>query len=265
MNKIFKSTILTLCASAVVASSAFASSSLLPVRETLEKEGFDISWDQATKSVTITKDNFSLTEAVGDNFVLFHDTTYAPEEFFANVYESAKESNDTYSTVTVTEVGENYFMAEDSTLGLVEFLVDDNTNIHHEKNKMAYRLSDLEEGMTVKVNMADAMTLSLPPQVYAYEVVITNNSVAIEEGNTHVSYSASVTEIGEDYVIAETSDIGTVRFNVDESTNIHHEKNKMAYRLSDLEEGMNITLDCSEAMTKSIPPQVYAYEIVISE
>jgi hypothetical protein len=39
----------------------------------------------------------------------------------------------------------------------------------------------------------------------------------------------------------------------------------MAYRLSDLEEGMNITLDCSEAMTKSIPPQVYAYEIVISE
>lgn len=175
MNKLFKTTLVTLCVSAAVSASALAESALLPVRSTLENAGYTVTWEQSSQSVTITKDDFSLTEKIGDTLILYKNAAYAPEEFFDDIYlaNKAPESEE-YTAATIVEVADDYILANSDDLGLVKFMVDENTNIHHERNKMLYRLDALEPDMTIKVNHSDAMTLSLPPQTYAYEVVITN-------------------------------------------------------------------------------------------
>lgn len=177
MNKFFKTTILTLGAAALLSTSALAesSSALLPVRATLEREGYTVTWDQDSVSITISKDDFTVTEKIGDTLILYRDTAYAPEEFFAEIYSSDKQVEPvTYTNATITEIGDNYIIAESDTFGTVQFIVDENTHIHHEKNKMLYRIDSLEEGMDIKVHNSDAMTLSLPPQTYAYEVIVLN-------------------------------------------------------------------------------------------
>lgn len=46
------------------------------------------------------------------------------------------------------------------------------TVIRHEKNKMAYRLESLEPGMLIKVVHGSQMTMSIPPQTPAKEIII---------------------------------------------------------------------------------------------
>ncbi|WP_053985380.1 stalk domain-containing protein [Niameybacter massiliensis] len=50
--------------------------------------------------------------------------------------------------------------------------VNDDTLIHHEKNKMIYKAEDLEKGMKVTVKHSPIMTLSLPGQTTAFEITI---------------------------------------------------------------------------------------------
>lgn len=180
LNKFLKTTLLTLCAAALFSASALAesSSALLPVRATLEREGYTVTWDQDSLSVTISKGDFTLTEKIGDTIILYRDTAYAPEEFFNELYAGGVQDKQTepviYTYATITEVGDNYILAENEIYGEIKFIVNDETDIHHEKNKMLYRLDALEAGMNIKVHNSDAMTLSIPPQTYAYEVIVLN-------------------------------------------------------------------------------------------
>lgn len=50
--------------------------------------------------------------------------------------------------------------------------VNDDTSIHHEKNKMLYTVKDLEKGMKVSVKHSPVMTMSLPGQTTAFEITI---------------------------------------------------------------------------------------------
>lgn len=50
--------------------------------------------------------------------------------------------------------------------------VNDDTSIHHEKNKMLYTVKDLEKGMKVSVKHSPIMTMSLPGQTTAFEITI---------------------------------------------------------------------------------------------
>nr|WP_307990308.1 hypothetical protein [uncultured Niameybacter sp.] len=50
--------------------------------------------------------------------------------------------------------------------------VNDDTFIHHEKNKMLYTVKDLEKGMKVSVKHSPVMTMSLPGQTTAFEITI---------------------------------------------------------------------------------------------
>ncbi len=74
--------------------------------------------------------------------------------------------------------------------------------------------------------------------------------------------TGTVTEIGENYIEAETAQYGTVVFNIDESTRFHHAVNRRIYTLNDVKVGDTLSFYHSGAMTMSLPPQTYTYEVV---
>lgn len=259
MNKFTRGAALTLAAVVVTGTTAFANGSLLPVRATLEEKGFEVAWEQESKTVVIRDGGFVVEEQVGENISLEYDVTYADESFFEEV-DAMKKAYEEYSTnATVKEVGENYFLADSDKLGEVMFMVDENTHFHHEMNRMLYRFNDVTAGSSVKVYFSEAMTASLPPQTYAKEVVFLNTAPVEQK----IFVTGNVTEVGENFILAETETMGEVMFMVGEETNIHHEMNRRFYTLADIEKGMTISVNHAEAMTASLPPQVAAYEIII--
>lgn len=260
MRKITRGTALTLAAVLLTSSAAFAEESLMPVRATLEEKGYAVEWNQEEKSVVIRDGGFVVEEQVGEKIALEYDVTYADESFFEEV-DAMKKAYEEYSTkATVTEVGENYFLADTERMGEVMFRVDDNTHFHHEMNRMLYKFNDVQVGTALKVYFAETMTASLPPQTYAKEVVFLNTAQI--EQQTFVT--GTVTEVGENFILAETETMGEVMFMVDATTNIHHEMNRRLYTLADIEKGMKISVNHAEAMTASLPPQVAAYEVIIN-
>lgn len=257
MKKLLKGTAITLAALTVLSTTAFAAS--VPVRETFEKMGFTVTWNQETKTVTIAKDSYSYSEPVGENITLDYDTTYTTEEFVNSVY-TGYEKEALSATAIVKEVGEGYFLADTDKMGEVIFTVDENTFYHHEVNRMLYTFADVKEGTKVKVYFSEAMTASLPPQTYAKEVVFlrVEENLAVSE----LSQVFTVSGKGEDYILASNETMGEVIFKVDENTSFRHERNRRLYTLADVEVGSNLQITFSEAMTASLPPQTYATDVV---
>ena len=258
MNILKKGAALALCATTFLSTTAFAEEAVLPVRETLEGKGYEVNWVQESKTVVISDGGFVVEEAVGDRISLDYDTTYASESFFTNIDEQRKAYEEYSTNATVKEIGEGFFLADTEKLGEVMFRYDDKTHFHHEMNRMLYKANDLAVGSSLKVYFDQAMTASLPPQTYASEIVILN-VVAPEKLTTN----ATVTEIGEGFILAESEKLGEVKFMVDENTLIRSEKNKMRYMLTDVIVGLEVTVSYADAMTMSLPPQVYAYEVVL--
>lgn len=258
MKKILKTTALILSAVTLLSSSVFAEENRIPLRATFEENGFTVTWHQETLSVSLEKDGFKHTEAVGDRIQLDYDTTYisreAVDEIFADYYKEMLSSS-----ATVKEVGEGYILASSDKLGEVIFTVDENTNIHHEKNRMLYKLTDITADMKLKVYYSEAMTASLPPQTYATEVIILNLQ---EEPEVELSQVFTVSEKGEGYILASNETMGEVMFTVDETTLFRHEMNRRLYTLSDVEAGIKLQITFEEAMTASLPPRVHATDVV---
>ncbi len=252
MKNLTKALIAGVISATLLTTTAFAA---VPVRSTFEELGFTVNWDQQTKTVTLTNGDFTFSEVIGENFKLENDTTTTTEEYATSIIDAWKKEA-LSAVVTITEINKDgSFWAQSEKLGEVVFKTDENTSFHHEMNRMAYRFENLEVGKKVKVYYAEAMTLSLPPQVYATEVVFLNEEV-------NLSMTGTIIETGEGFVLAETEN-GEVMFKFDENTNLHHEMNRMFYAFTDLTKGMKVTIYHSEAMTLSLPPQTYATEIVI--
>ncbi len=260
MNILKKGAALALCATTFLSTTAFAEEAVLPVRETLEGKGYEVNWVQESKTVVISDGGFVVEEAVGDRISLDYDTTYASESFFTNIDEQRKAYEEYSTNATVKEIGEGFFLADTEKLGEVMFRYDDKTHFHHEMNRMLYKANDLAVGSSLKVYFDQAMTASLPPQVYAIEVVFLNN---IQAEATRLSASGEIKEVGTDYILVDTDEMGEVEFKFDENTNLHHEINRRFYAFTELEAGMLVTIYHDEAMTASLPPQTYASEIVI--
>lgn len=96
--------------------------------------------------------------------------TYAIEVVFSEELENTTEAFVTEGVVT--EVGENYFLVKDENGNEMQFNVNDETIFHHTINKRIYKFDDIEVHAEVSVTHTEAVTLSLPPQTTAIEVVL---------------------------------------------------------------------------------------------
>ncbi len=73
----------------------------------------------------------------------------------------------------ITEIdGESVLVGEVTDANAVRLIVTENTEIKHEMNRRAYRLEDLEVGMTISGTHSGAATFSIPPQSEAFSIVI---------------------------------------------------------------------------------------------
>lgn len=251
MRDLLKGAAITMAAITLLAVTVYAAADI-PVRKTFENEGYTVTWNQETKTVTLERDGIAVSEPVGENIVLDYDTTYTTKEFADSVRENY--ANELFSTTaTVKEAGEGYFLADTEKLGEVIFMIDENTALHFEDNTAA----TVEKDAVVKVYFANTMTLSLPPQTYAKEVIVKNAQPAV------LTTEGVVESVGDEYFTVKTADEEVIRFNVGEETFFHHIINRRFYTFEDIEEGMTVEVKHSPAMTFSIPPQSFAKEVVI--
>lgn len=260
MKKLIKTTSAALALSLALSTAVFARESL-PVRTTLEEQGFTVSWDNDNKCVIIEKGEYKKVEPIGENITLDYDTTYADSEFFEKILvESGSLCVDPRpsKTVTVEKADKDGILAK-TDVGEVLFKFDEKTLFRHEKNKRAYTVADIKEGMTLRIFHSEAMTMSIPAQCYASEIVILEDSDEAQLAHT----TATVKEIAEGYVLASNDTLGEVMFLCDENTFIHHQFNKKHYTIADVKAGDKVEFIHADAMTASLPPQVYVSEMVV--
>ena len=161
-------------------------------------------------------------------------------------------------TAIVSEVGENSIVVETLTGNTVVLNIGEETKLVG-KDGNDIKIADLTEGMKVNVVYGDIMTASEPPQNVPVSVRI------VEERETETSL-AKVLEVdveaqqivtGEDIEKPETQ----VVFNVGDETKIT--KDGKEIELKDIKADDSIRVIHSIAMTKSLPPQIFAYEIEV--
>lgn len=171
----------------------------------------------------------------------------------------------------------------DNPLNQIIVYVTDNTNIAHNKNKMAYQLTDLTKGETVAIKTNGQMTMSLPGQTTAEAVILLDADKAKEDApivetkpvnpateNCDIK-EATIVEVdvnGNKLIVStNANDINNpnnqIIINVTENTSIAHHMNKMAYQLADLTAGSTVAIKTNGVMTESIPGQTTAESIVL--
>ncbi|MDO4563727.1 MAG: stalk domain-containing protein [Clostridia bacterium] len=256
---------------------------MIPLRAVFENLGYTVEWNQDEKSVSlekgdtkivlaIDKESYTFDESELDFDVapyLFEDTTYASVDIITDAV-GGRISIDgeimsiiVLKNVTVNLIEDGSLTVTDTEIGEVVLHVWEETQIV--RDNLPAALGDIKEGDVINVLYSPAMTMSLPPQTTA--LIIELEPSASDDGVElqTVELTGTIESADEDDSVLLNSDGTTYRLIISDETNIHHAKNKMRYTAADLEEGMTVSAIVSSAMTRSIPAQCAAYEIVISE
>ena len=161
---------------------------------------------------------------------------------------------------TVTEVGEESVVVDDTERGIVVLLNGEDTKIIGADGE-EITISDLEEGMLVNVEYSGIMTASEPPQNVPVSITV------VTEETPEIETVASIGEVlaveGDQIVIGEDLEDPQTQivFNTNEDTKFTKAGEEIG--LEDIKAGDIINVVHSLAMTKSLPPQTYAYEIEV--
>lgn len=268
---------------------------MIPLREVAERLGYTVVWNESDSSIDVSRGDYTLRLKIDENTMckeedmivtldkkpmLVDDSiTYVPLSFIGDAIDGRTSVLGDGSVeiielreVAVTEILEdNAFMVNDSMIGEVMVRISDETTIT--KNGETADFQDIAKDMTINILYSPAMTMSLPPQTTAVIIEIpadnsekedTLEDTLIEAG---VEFAGVIKEIDEEGMVivdVDNSDMD-VALIVNDDTVISHVKNKRIYKAEDLEKGMKISGKHSQMMTKSIPPQTAAIEIIIAE
>lgn len=169
---------------------------MVPLRATLEKMGYKVTWNEETKSVEMNKGPKWTSITIGKNAyfknrmapqelsldpVIKDGRTLVPIEFFTEILDINVSCENMVITFTEEEPVIIIGYVKDivkNEKGDLTFTVNDDleiddymnsTVIHTIKDNTIFNTS-LEEGKAVKVVVSRAMTLSLPPQTNGYLV-----------------------------------------------------------------------------------------------
>lgn len=132
----------------------------------------------------------------------------------------------------------------------------DNNTIVMNANGEAVNFSDLKAGDRINVVHSLAMTFSLPPQTYAYAVIVNNEQAAVPQ---YIEAGKVATE--NDTTTIESKD-GNYIIRVDKDTQIIPFKTKNIVTAQDIVEGTTL-FAWYDIMTASMPAQATANKIMI--
>ena len=150
--------------------------------------------------------------------------------------------------------------------------VPSQAEVVHERLKSIIRFQDLEEGMTLKIIHAPAMTASLPAQTTAYKLIVLheNNEVIPSDTENKVIEKAIIKEVdvkGKRLTVLPQGKVDKAEnyiiIHVPYQDKVFHERIKSVIRFEDLEVGMSLKIIHDPVMTASLPAQTTAYKIIV--
>lgn len=133
-------------------------------------------------------------------------------------------------------------------------------------------LETLKEGDIVLATYSKAMTRSIPPQSNAIEIVRENSNmddIAAQPNLSLMNLNAIISEITDEegyksILVDDSNDKDSqISLNIDNNTIVMN-ANGEAVDFSDLKAGDRINVVHSLAMTFSLPPQTYAYAVIVN-
>ena len=259
---------------------------MIPLREVCETLGYTVGWDGASETITLQKgavyvtlnpnaDSYTFSKmtpiSLGVVPVVVDGVTYVPVEFVSEILGGRYSVNEdgTYKItmqrlVNVTAKEEGALTVNDPIFGETIVRITDETVIEADTEGGK---AEIEVGSVLDVEYAEFMTASIPPQTNAVRIIVLN-TVEEEAGGVeteNVTHVGKITAVnGTQVTIAAENDVNPeIVLNTDENTVVTDSVNKRIYKIEDLETGMEIEAVCSLAMTFSLPPQTYAYSIII--
>lgn len=183
--------------------------------------------------------------------IMLIDEETAEEDVPATFYDKVE----IYGTAKIEEDG--LYIIDEAEIGEVALNVDDNT-IFVDGQGYKTAIEAIEDGAKIKVVASHAMTMSIPPQTYAYVIMLAN-----EEGGFPIYAEVNSIETDENGNTVFASKDGT--YNIvygAEHTEVLPFATRNIVTASDIKEGSRI-LVFAEIMTMSIPAMVPADKIVI--
>lgn len=267
----------------------------IPLRAICEKLEFNVEWVNETRTVILEKLPVYITFSVDEDGYTFaktapmslghapkiiNDRTYVPSNFIDEILKGQIEISENsidikwavepektekdYTNVTFIKIDEtgkllvNNFLRGDMLLNIT-----DETVITNEDGE-ALKVEDITTENELKVKLSNAMTMSLPPQINAYEIIVTKNLAPVTK-------SGVVSEVVENegkitQLVIGTPDDSENFFAVNVSDEIDvYDINGEKLSLSDIKEGSEISASLSAFSTKSIPPQFVGYAIRVTK
>lgn len=133
-------------------------------------------------------------------------------------------------------------------------------------------LETLKEGDIVLATYSKAMTRSIPPQSNAIEIVRENSNmddIAAQPNLSLMNLNAIISEITDEegyksILVDDSNDKDSqISLNIDNNTIVMNANGEVV-NFSDLKAGDRINVVHSPAMTFSLPPQTYAYAVIVN-
>ncbi|GAA0845655.1 hypothetical protein GCM10008915_50390 [Bifidobacterium pullorum subsp. gallinarum] len=273
---------------------------MIPLRSVSEALGFELDWNQEDRSAELTKpgspiwtlvqtgkDQYAVNKmykSLGAAPVNVKGTLYVPANFFSEVLRASVAVDGMKVSITsgeddvkkettsgkITEVIHNenrkaVHINGTGTEGII-LNVDESTIIRDAEGKKI-QLKDLAKGMEIEAVHSMAMTMSLPPQTYAYEISVKSD----KEEKEQLATAGAITDINAEggnlrvtikgQGLTEQSP-SEVILSLTPETIIEHKDGK-AMKASDLTADAEIIGYYSPVMTKSLPPIGHAIKIVL--
>lgn len=251
----------------------------LPIKVVSEALGYQVKWYPEDKHVELIKGAHFITIKTTENYFTFgkmapmqlseqafisEGTTYVPLDFIDEIMHANAFVNDSSIEVLAAlqdQVSTGGFVITDIKDGKIHVsqgdgeayvIPNDETVITSHKTGESLTLADLKIGDTLKVTHPSIMILIYPAQYNAYEIEVLED-VAYNEG--------TIQTISENSILVKTNN-DLIQFNFDENTKLSN-LNGNAIDAEDLRVGNQIKVYHSLAMTRSLPPQTYAFEILV--
>ncbi len=271
---------------------------MIPLRSVSEALGFELGWNQEARSAELTKpgspiwtlvqtgkDQYAVNKmykSLGAAPVNVKGTLYVPANFFSEVLHANVSTDGTKVSISSEEVKKETATGkitgiinnEDrqavhingtGTEGIV-LNVDESTIIRDAEGKKI-EFKDLAKGMEIEAVHSLAMTMSLPPQTYAYEISVNTDKEETEQ----LATAGAITDINADGGNLRVTIKGKglteqspneVVLNLTPETVVVNKDGK-TLKASDLADDAEIIGYYSPVLTKSLPPIGNAIKIVL--
>jgi hypothetical protein len=142
---------------------------------------------------------------------------------------------------------------------LIVLVVSPQTVIQdHRGNRM--RFQELQVGMRIDANVSTRMTMSIPPQAQAYQIIVRNQS---QEFRVTQGRILGIDERNRRIVVGDISDpTSVIQFTITQDTIIRNRRGNLL-GLVDLNIGAAVRVEHATFQTMSIPPQSVAYVVEV--